>query len=201
MAGTATRYDVAKIPMGVIAQLWVNLAVPSAGNRLTLHTDGTPDATANPSAIHLGHTDAGVTLAATESIQEFFADESVSPIGGGLDGLEVTIAGTGLQVNDEEYLKFMGANFGTYSTASGYKQFTLGTKASISYASVAVIYPSPTEAGKYAVWHLYNARNTTGLNFSVGRKQRAGSPFTIKGYAISSRADADEVGNFWWQIT
>lgn len=200
MAGTATNYDILSIPQGVIAQVWTGLAVPSAGNRMTLHTDGTPDATANPSAVHLGYTDAGLTIKATETATDFFVDELPSPSGSSLDSLTVSIEGTLTQVNDEDVMKVLGANFGTYSTAAGYKQFTLGFKTSISYTSSAVIYPSPMDATKFAVFHLYSARNTAGFTFSLGRKQRAGTPFTLAGYGVSGRATADAVGNYWWQI-
>lgn len=200
MAGTADRYTVAAIPMGVIAKIYAGVAVPSADSRLTLATDGTPDSVANPNAIHLGHTDAGLSLSASMSTTEFFADEIPEPIGTGIDKLDLMIEGTGLQTNDEEYLKFMGANFLTYSTAAGYKQSTIGYKTSVQYSSVAVIFPSPQDATKFAVWHLYSALNTAGIKIQVGRKQRAGSPFTIKGYGVTSRAAADQAGNIWWQI-
>lgn len=200
MAGTATRYDVTKIPMGTVAQLWTGLAVPSAGARLTLDADGTPDATANPSAIHLGHTDAGVTLSAVETIQDFFADETFGAIGGVTDTVEYTISGSALQVQDASVITFLGQNFATYATASGYVEHTLGYKSSITYSSVAVIWPSAMGAGDFAVFALYNARNTSGFNFSMSRKGRAQSDFTIKGYGLTARAAADQFGNYWWQI-
>lgn len=200
MAGTATNYDVLTIPQGVIAQVWTGLAVPTAGNRLTLHTDGTPESVANPSAVHLGHTDAGLTITASETTSDFFADELAAPIGSSIDQLTLTISGTLLQVNDEDVIKVLGANVGTYSTAAGYKQFTLGFKSSITYTSSAVIYPSPQDATKFAVFHLYSARSTAGFTFSLGRKQRAGTPFTLTGYGVSGRASADSFGNYWWQI-
>jgi hypothetical protein len=83
MAGTATRYNPLTIPMGIVAQLWANLAVPAAAARITLDADGTPDATANPNAKHLGHTDAGLTVTARETNQDWFADENPFPIGPG----------------------------------------------------------------------------------------------------------------------
>ena len=157
MAGTATRYNALTIPAGVIVQLWTGLAVPAAAARLTLDTDGTPDATANPSAKHLGHTDAGLTVTGTETVQDFFADEVAYPIASSLDTVEYTIAGSALQVADEELMKFLAANTGTYGTAAGYKEFTLGYKSSITYASVAAIWKSPLDPTKFAVFNLYNA--------------------------------------------
>lgn len=200
MAGTATNYDILSIPQGVIAQVWTGLAVPAAAARMTLHTDGTPDATANPSAVHLGYTDAGLTVTATETATDFNVDELAAPSGSSLDSLTVSISGTLVQVNDEDVMKVLAANFGTYSTAAGYKQITLGFKTSIAYTSSAIIYPSPMDATKFAVFHLYSARNTAGFTFTLGRKTRAGTPFTLAGYGVSGRATSDAVGNYWWQI-
>lgn len=200
MAGTADNYTVAAIPMGVIARLYTGVAVPTAGNRMTLDTDGTPDATANPNAVHLGYTDSGITVTASETTTDFFADELASPIGGGIESSQISISGTLLQVNDEEVMQVLMGNVGTYGTAAGYKQITLGIKAAIVKASFAITYPSPQDPTKYAVWHLYSASNTAGVTFSIGRKTRAGTPFTITGYPVSGRASADSIGNFWWQI-
>lgn len=197
---TATRYDVTKIPAGVIATLWSGLAIPTAGNRITIDSDGTPDETENPNAKHLGHTDAGITVSATETVQDFFADELAPPIASSIDTATVSITGTLLQVNDEEVMKVLMANIGTYSTAAGYKQITLGIKATLTNASIAVIYPSPMDATKFVAFHLYSARSTAGVTFQIGRKTRAGTPFTITGYPITTRASADQFGNFWWQI-
>lgn len=197
---TATRYDVTKIPAGVIATLWAGLAIPGANARLTIDSDGTPDETENPNAKHLGHTDSGITVSATETVQDFFADELAPPIASSIDTATVSITGTLLQVNDEEVMKVLGANLMTYSTASGYKQLQMGIKASLTNASIAVIWPTPMDPTKFAAFHLYSARSTAGVTFQIGRKTRAGTPFTITGYPITSRASADQFGNYWWQI-
>src|SRR3954465_12286183 len=126
MAGTDDNYTVTAIPQGVIARLYSGMAIPAAGARATLFTDGTPDATANPNAKHLGYTDAGITVTATVATTEFHADESAAPIGRGIDTAAISISGTLLQVNDIEVQKVLLADIGTFSTASGYNQFTLG---------------------------------------------------------------------------
>src|SRR5436190_22759390 len=150
MAGTATRYNQVAVPMGVVAQLRANLSVPAASARLPLDADGTPDATANPSAKHLGHTDAGLTVTARETIQDYFADEVPYPIGSSVESAEVMIEGAALQIADEEAMKIFGSQIGTYSTNTGYKQFTLGYKPTITYNSMAVIFPSPLDPTKFS---------------------------------------------------
>ena len=201
MAGTPDNYLVTAIPAGVVARLYANVAVPTSGNRLTLDaTTGAPDATANPNAKHLGYTDAGVTVTASVTPIEFNADEIAAPIKRGVDTASISISGTLLQVNDEEVMKLLMGDLGTYSTAAGSKQFTLGIKNSLSYASFAVVYPSPQDPTKWAVFQLYSGANTAGVTFSIGRITRAGTPFTITGYPVDGRTSADNMGSFWWQI-
>jgi hypothetical protein len=200
MAGTATRYDSTKIRAGSVGQLWAGLAVPGAGGRLTLFTDGTPDATANPNAKHLGHTDAGTTCTLGMTITDHFVDEAPYPVQSSFDTSSMEISGSLVQIFDEEMLKVITANIGTYSTAAGYKQFTIGTAAALAYSSIALIFPTQMDPTKFAVFHIYNGLNTNGMTFAVDRKGRSTTPFTIKGYALTARASADQMGNYWWQI-
>lgn len=200
MAGTATRYDSTKIRAGSVGQLWAGLAVPGAGARLTLDTDGTPDATANPNAKHLGHTSAGTTLTIGMTVTDHFADEVPYPVKSSFDTSSMEMSGALVQVFDEEMLKIITANIGTYATAAGYKQFTMGQKTSLSYSSIALIWPTEMDATKFAVFHIYNGMNVNGMSFAVDRKGRSETPFTIRGYALTARAAADQLGNYWWQI-
>jgi hypothetical protein len=193
MAGTATNYDILAIPQGVIAQIWTGMAVPAAGARATLFTDGTPDATANPSAINLGYTDAGLTVNATETSTDFFADEAPFPIGSSVDTAAVSITGTALQVNDEDVMKVLAANIATYSTAAGYKQFTLGFKSSLSTTGVAVIYPSRQRMRQSSPCSISTVRVTPpGFTFSIGtqgsvRVRRSRSRVTQRKPAVRVR--------------
>lgn len=199
MAGTATNYDPTVIVVDTVAQIWAGLAVPAASARLSLHTDGTPDATANPNAIHLGHTKEGSKITIVSSLAKHFADEEAVPIKATVDVTDMSIEGEFLQVLDDDVLKKLTAPFGTYATASGYKQWTIGRK-TLTYDSVAMIWPTPADATKFAVAHIYNGINEAGLSFQISRKGMASAPFKFVAYAITSRAAADAVGNYWYQI-
>jgi hypothetical protein len=200
MAGTATRYDATKIRAGQIGQLWANLAIPAAGARLTLATDGTPDATANPTAVHLGMTKAGSTGKIGMTVTDQFADEFPDPIASSYDQTEVTLDGALIQIFDEEMLKIVTANFGSYATAAGYKQFTFGSKA-LTYPSIALIFPTQMDPTKFAVFQLYKAMNVSGLTIgAIDRKGMSETPFSFKGYGIPSRAAGDTHSSYWWQI-
>ena len=199
MAGTAKNFDSTKIVIGG-GELWADLAVPAAGARLTLDADGTPDATANPNAIHLGHTADGATVTTNFTVSRYYADETPFPIGTSIDEVTVTVSGNLLQVFDEDVLQVTLANIGTYGTAAGYKELTLGRKAALTYTSLAFIVPTPMDATKFGVFALYNAMNTGGMTIQFGRKVRAQTPFSFEGTALTARAEADQLGNYWWQI-
>jgi hypothetical protein len=198
MAATAKRYDSSKVIVGS-GDLWANLAVPAAGQRLKLVT-GTPDSVENPLATHLGHTAEGTTITTNITVTDHFADETPFPIKASVDQMTMEMTGNLLQIFDEEVVKVLAAQFGTYGTAAGYKQFTLGRKATLQYTNFALIVPTPMDATKYSVIMLYNGVNAAGLNFQIGSKVRSQTPFTFRGYALTARAEADQMGNYWWQI-
>lgn len=199
MAETATNYDPTVILVDTVAQIWTGLAVPSAGNRLTLHTDGTPESVANPNAVHLGHTREGAKITIVSSLAKHFADENAAPIKSTVEATEMMIEAELLQVLDADVLTKITAPFGSYSTASGYKQWTVGRKA-LTYDSIALIFPTPADVTKFAVAHIYNGINEAGLSYSISRKGMAGTPVKFVAHALTSRAEADSVGNYWFQI-
>jgi len=199
MAGTATNYDSTKIVVDTVAQIWANLAVPAASGRLALHTDGTPDGTANPNAVHLGHTREGVKLTVATNLTKHYVDELAEPIKATVEATEMMFEGEFLQVLDEDILKTLTAPFGTYGSGTGYKEFSIGRK-TLTYSSIALIYPTPEDVTKYAVAHIYNGMNEGGLDYTVSRKTMAGTPFKFVAYALSGRAQADTVGKYWWQV-
>jgi hypothetical protein len=200
MAGTATRYQTNTIRAGSIGQLWTGVAVPGANGRLTLDVNGTPDSAANPTAIHLGHTDAGTKILMNMTITDHFVDEVPYPVKSSFDVTSFEISGSLVQIFDEEVLKALTENFATYSTAAGYKQFQIGTKASLAYRTITLIAPTPMDPTKFFVAQAYSAMNTTGLDVTYDRKGRTMTPFNFRAYALTARAPEDQLGNYWWQI-
>ena len=198
MAGTATDWNVAAIA-NTKGQIWANLAIPGAGARITLATDGTPDATANPNAKHLGMTREGAAFLVKPKYDQYYADEFVAPIKTNLTEQEMMITAELLQVTDTALLELLTPGVGTKSTGTGYEQVTFGQRA-LAYTSVAVIFPTEADPTKFAVFHLYKAMNEGGIDMKVGRKQLTGLPVSFRGYDITSRATADLSGSFWKQV-
>lgn len=198
MAGTATNWNVAAIANS-IGQLWANVAIPAAGARLTLHTDGTPDSTASPNARHLGMTREGAKYMVKPTYEDYFADEFRAPIKSQITALEAAITAELLQVTDMALLELLSAGFGTKATGTGYEELALGEIALV-YTSIALIFPLEADPTKFGVFHLYKTRNEGGIETDMGRKKLSGLPVNFKGLDIPSRAKADTLGKFWKQV-
>lgn len=199
MAGTAKAYDSTKIILGP-SDLWLNVAVPGAGARLTVAADLTPDATANPSCIHLGMTEAGCSFEYVPEIQEFGSDELTTPHLSRIISEKATLKGSFLQVFDWNILEKMtvgGTKTINTSTSSGYHSLTVGGLSSISTFPIALIGPDINAPTLYWVIQLYKTYNRSGFSFSVTRKDQSKAPFEFSGLSITSRAVGDQVANYW----
>src|SRR5262245_53756441 len=132
---------------------WYDVAIPGAGARLTLFTDGSPDATANPNAKHLGHTTEGWEFAAKKESEDINVDEAVAPVDRIITNLPVSLAANLAQTQDiSGVLRYLTQGFGSYSTAAGYEQVTLGI-IPLVYAAVALITPTKNDSTKFFVYN------------------------------------------------
>lgn len=195
MAGTAKSYNTANTEIGPW-DIWLNVAVPGAGARITLATDGTPDATANPSAKHLGMTKSGGKIIYNPSITEFEADELTAAILVQNIKEVLGLQGDALQVLDTTLLSYLMAG-ATRNTGSGFEELAIGGKQTVSTFTVAGIAPIYADVTKFLVVNLYKAYNKAGLNMAISRKEMASTPFDFQATAISSRAVNDQAGKIW----
>lgn len=198
MAGTAKSYDSTKIVIGP-ADLWVKVAVPAASGRLTLFTDLTPDATANPSCYHAGMTKDGCEVTYKPTVAKFECDELTAPYFTRLITESLSIKGTLLQFNWAKIIADATVG-GTYSTSTGYEQVIMGGLSSVSTYSVALIGPESNDATKAWVVQLYKTYNDDGWVTKTSRKAPSELPITFPALAVSTRATGDQIGNFWQQI-
>lgn len=199
MAGSALNFNSAQVTSSY-GWFWVELAIPGAAARITLFTDGTPDATANPLAKHLGHTTEGWEMTAQASTEDLSVDEQVAPIDTAISELAVALAANLAQTQDiSGTLKHLVSGFGTYATAAGYEQIQLGITP-ILYTACALITPTKNDVTKYMVYNLYKSKNDSGLANQIKRRGLGNNPVAFRGYGITSRAATDTVGNFWKQI-
>lgn len=180
------------------------MAVPSAGARLSVALNSSselsPDASANPSCIHLGMTKEGCTFEYKPNIQQFGSDELTAPHLSRIITEDLTLKGEFLQVYDWSILAKMtvgGTRSSSSSSSSGYDQLTMGGQSSISTYPIALIGPDIAGGNLYWVIQLYKTYNKSGFTFHVTRKDQSSAPFEFQGLAITTRATGDQIGNWW----
>src|SRR5262245_12067816 len=202
MAATARDYDANEIILGP-SDLWLSVAVPGAGARLTVDTTAgvhTPESVANPSAFHLGMTESGSTVSYKPEIQNFGTDELTAPHLSRIISESITIKSNLLQVFDRPLLAKISAG-GTYgsntNTSTGYEELTMGGLSALATFSIAVIGPQLADPTKFYVFQLYKTYNKAGFEFNITRKDQSKTPHEVEGLAITTRAIGDQVGNCW----
>lgn len=199
MAGTADNFSSTTVAVGP-GKLYAGLAIPGAGGRLILHTDGTPDSTQNPSALHLGYTQDGTEFKTSHTLTGFTPDETNYPIISRVTGEEASISGSLWQIMDFDIAMLLNP-MATRSNLAGTQGFTFGGNTTFSYSSVAVIFPIEGSSGPvvYGVFHLYKAVNDQGLAAKVTKTAPGASPFGFKGHTVPTRAVGDQVGRAYRQ--
>lgn len=206
MAGTADNWLTSRIALGP-GKVYGNLGGTSgsewalaSGVRLLLHTDGTPDSTQNPYAVHLGMTEGGEEWSVKPTKTDFFADEFTNPITSRITAEEVVISGALLQVSDMPVQLLMNPT-AVQSDVGGSVGMTFGGLGTITYRSWAVIWPVEGDSTKWSVFHIYKGYNDQGIAAQVTTKKLGSSPFAIRGYAITTRTAGDMVGRFFRQVS
>jgi len=198
MAGTADNWVTAAVAIGP-GKLYAKLAVPGANGRIILHTDGTPDSTQNPTALHLGMTEGGTEFSVKPNVTQFFADEFTTPIVSRVQQEEALISGSLLQILDFDVEAVLNPT-ATTSNLAGTKGITFGGSGVLTMTSVAVIFPLEGTPTIYGVFHLYNAYNDQGIAAQITSKSLGATPFAFRGQAITTRAVGDQTGRLFKQL-
>lgn len=181
-------------------KLYAGLAIPGAGGRLILSSDGTPDATQNPTAIHLGYTEGGVEFKMGHTLTGFTPDETNYPIISRITGEEASLSGSLWQVMDFDIATILSPT-AVRSNLAGTQGMTFGGINTFTYQSVAVIFPIEGTSAPvvYGVFHLYKALNDQGIAAKVTSKAVGATPFGFKGHTIPTRTAGDQVGRAFRQ--
>lgn len=198
MAGTAKAYSSTNLIIGP-GDSWGSLAVPGSGARITIHTDGTPESVANPSAKHVGFTDQGCKAMYTNEIERFEADEQTAPILSRILTESLSIEGSFLQGADLDIVDMfiMGAS---KTSGTGYEMIALGGNTAVTGQSFALIVPTVASASYFHVFSIYNAYNEVGVEINVTRRDLARIPFKMSGLQVSSRTVGDRLGSIWKSV-
>lgn len=194
MAGTAKAYTAAKTISGPV-DLWDGVAVPGAGLSPTLHTDGTPDATASPSAHHMGMLKKGGKVGIQAELQEKTSDNLAAPYEVTLLTATMSIGGDVLQLADSVILSKIvpGA---TSATDTGKTGVTVGALTSPAYVCLLAVW-AKKDPTKFMSAIIYNAYQANGFDLTMNRSEDAAADVEFKSVAVTSRATADQVGALW----
>lgn len=196
MAGTAKAYDVTQIHQGP-GDLWVipiGVAPTDTAVRLTLATDGTPDATAHAGSICLGLTKGGITFAVKQKFSDITVDQAEAPVDTYIESLdgsleaELTQQGVTLLQN--------ALTTGVFSTQAspGWNQLTLGGTSIVPVACVAAITPKRTGSGLFIVSMLYQATVQGGLQTLMARNKNSSHKVMFKGQSVLARTAGKQIG-------
>lgn len=199
MAGTADNFSSSVVAIGP-GKIYAGLAIPGANGRLILASDGTPDATQNPSALHLGYTESGTEWKMSHTLTEFPADETNFPIVSRITKEDASISGSLIQVMDFDIQVILNPT-AVRSNLAGTQGITFGGLTTFVYQSVAVIFPIEGSSSPivYGVFHLYKSLNDQGMAAKITSKALGATPFAFKGHAIPTRAAGDQVGRAFRQ--
>lgn len=196
MAGTPINYSILDITRGPV-NIFTNVAVPAANAEVVIDSTGnvhTPDATANPSAIHIGLSKDGADLLYKPTTENQMADELTSPYRSSLTDEEIMISPKGnLQIGQNLTLTVKQMLGGTLSAPALKSKITAGGLSALTYFSVLAIWAQPEAPTKYMYWLLYRAFNDSGLAMTISRKSDASSDLAFRGFADSSRAAGDQI--------
>jgi hypothetical protein len=198
MAGTAYSWKTTNVAQNY-GWLWRGCAIPGAGLRPTLHTDGSPESVANPAALHMGATKEGSKLMIKSTMEKFYVDEFRGPIITNVGSVEMGISAELVGVTDEILAAYLMPGVGTRSTAAGYDYVAIGTKA-IVYDCVLLTFPLIEDVTKFGWFQLYSAINDAGVEWALSRKTLAFEPVSFVGYEVTSRAVTDTLGQVGKQI-
>lgn len=180
-------------------KIWVGLSVPGAGAKLTIGADGTPDATENPNALHLGLTESGARLMVETTTREEFFDEFAEALDRTVEQRSMKITAELSQVMDFDILEEVLNGIGTRADAAGYESVTFGT-VDLTYTGAAVIFPLKEDPTNFGVFHIYKGMVSSNVDMAISRQERSKIPLEIVGVGIPGRAAADTLGRFWKEV-
>lgn len=199
MPASPTAYNPKQIQRSP-ADLWLNLAEPAAGTHIiALDTggSGTPDATANPNAVHFGLLEVPSILNYTPKPDFEGADQDTGAVAAFANTEELTIEATMSQVAFNAIMQHcLPAGVFSDGTKEG---LTFGAGANILIPStcLAVIAPSSDTTYKWLVAVLYKAVPMSAIKLSLGRSKTATYQVQFRGLSDVGRVSGDRIGSIY----
>lgn len=195
--------DATKIHQGP-GKLWLDVTVPTTGNRLIIDGSGTPTA---GTPVFAGATDGAATMVLTPKLTEINADQVAGPVDVVMTGeaasIEVTLKESDLQ-RLQNYIVHGTFSTGTDSSlpsgSQSYEEISFGGLMAIPKTSVAVISARRDSPGKFVVAQLYQAYQAQAVQLPFQRAKETTYKIKFEGLADPTRSVGDQVGKIYRQI-
>ncbi|MEJ2010134.1 MAG: hypothetical protein P8Z30_18595 [Acidobacteriota bacterium] len=195
--------DVTKIHQGP-GKLWLDVTVPTTGNRLIIDSSGTPT---EGTPAFAGATDGAATMVLTPQLAEINADQVAGPVDVVMTGeaasIEVTLKESDL-ARLQNYIVHGTFSTGTDSSlptgSQSYEEISFGGLMAIPKASVAVISARRDSSGKFVVAQLYQAYQAEAVQLPFQRAKETTYKIKFEGLADPSRPVGDQVGKIYRQV-
>ena len=194
MAGGPKNYAITDVIQGA-GEVWVIGNPPSdSAQRLTLASDGSPDATAHPGSVHLGAIQSAITTGVKPKIAPIKLDQYDAPFDGYVESLDASIAADMAQTGSSLLQRYLGV--GVFASGSGYEQTTFGGVYTVPKACIAVISPTRQNPLQFVVSLLYSAYASGGFQVEMGKAKPAMSKIKFEGLTdfVVSRTAGQAVG-------
>lgn len=201
MAGTTKSYTPSEIVQGP-GDLWaIGIAPTDANVRLTLASDGTPDATAHAGSVHLGAITTAITTSVKPKVSEITVDQFEAPIDSYVTELDAKIEAEMAQVESQKLQRMLGV--GVYSTAailsgdfsgSTFEQVTWGGTFTVPKICLAVISPSRANPLQFVVSVLYIGYSASGFALALGRAKAAAYKAQFASLSDTARTAGQQIG-------
>ena len=193
MAGTSKGFDTTKVQQGP-GDIWqIITGTPvDATPRLTLFTDGTPDASIYTDAVHLGLCAGATTTLLKPTLEHILADQADAPVDSYVTKDDMTIEAELEQLAEAKLARILSV--GVASTGSGYKQITFGGLMTVPKICLAVISPRRDSPTKFIQSIMFNAASTGPLSFPLGRAKPSTYKAKFHGAADLTRTVGQQIG-------
>ncbi|HVB56432.1 MAG TPA: hypothetical protein VNE63_08385 [Candidatus Acidoferrales bacterium] len=194
--------DVTKIHQGP-GKLWLDVTVPTSGNRLVIDSSGTPTV---GTPLFAGATDGAATIVLTPKLAEINADQVAGPVDVVMTAeaadIEVTLMESDL-AKLKSYIVNGSFTTGTDSTlpagSQTYEEISFGGLIAIPKTSVAVISARRDASGKFVVAQLYQAYQAEAVQVPFQRAKVTTYKVKFAGLADPTRPIGDQVGKIYRQ--
>ena len=195
--------DVTKIHQGP-GKLWLDVSVPTSGNRLVIDAGGNPTA---GTPLFAGATDGAATVVLTPKLEEINADQVSGPVDVVMTAeaadIEVTLMESDL-AKLQNYVVNGSFTTGTDTTlpagSQSYEEISFGGLIAIPKTSVAVISERRDAPGKFVVAQLYQAYQAQAVQVPFQRAKITTYKVKFSGLADPARAVGDQVGKIYRQV-